>query len=64
MLYTVASDSIFKFDDKKHEENRMAVAKVAIRDLLFTEQTTLFKRNFLDFLAEEAEKYEKEFEGL
>lgn len=42
----------------------MAVAKVAIRDLLFTEQTTLFKRNFLDFLAEEAEKYEKEFEGL
>lgn len=64
MLCTVAGNSILKFDDKKHEGNNTNIAMIALRDLLFTEQKTMFKRDFLDFLGSEFEKYRLEFERL
>lgn len=63
-LYTVVNNSILKFDDKKHEQNNVAIATFALRDLLFAEHKTMFKRDFKDFLESEYEKYRLEFEQL
>ncbi len=63
-LYDVTVNSIRNFDDKKHEINRVQIANIALRDLLFTEEQTQFKEDFKNFLKKEFDTYKSNFQNL
>lgn len=63
-LLNVTVDSICDFNNHKLEINRLQIANMALRDLLFTEEETQFKSDFTGFLQKELDIYKLNFEKL
>lgn len=63
-LFTVTRNSICDFRNVARQDNNNRIASIALRDLLFTEEDTLFKKDFLDFLQKEYDVHKEEFSRL